>query len=512
MKPKRIFISSVQKEFAPDRIALRNYLRSDPLLRRFFEAFLFEDLPAGDQKSNELYLKEVAACELYIGLFGNEYGSEDNAGLSPTEHEFNCATKLGKLRLIYVKGADDKAKHPKMQALIRRAGSELIRRRFTDSASLIPSVYASLVAYLEEHKLIMDGPFDAAPCLKATLKDLKPDVMKDFIRDARASRGFPLKESASGKELLTHLNLTEDGHPTHAAVLLFGREPQRFMSSSEIKCAHFHGTEVAKPIPSYQVYKGTVFTMVDQAVDFVMSKLALSVGTRAESTQAPVTYEIPREVVTEGIVNAVAHRDYASNGSVQVMLFSNRLEIWNPGGLPSTLTLERLREAHGSVPHNPLLAEPLYLTKYIERMGTGTRDMIQRCIDAGLPEPEFRITDGFTLIIPRLPAGVTETSVKASGETSGKTKVITTGKTTTEMSGKTQVKTQVKTPVETQVKTPVLILEYLSANPKSALSEIASAIGKSLSAVERASTKLIKERRLRHVGPRKGGHWEVLKN
>jgi hypothetical protein len=50
MKPKRIFISSVQKEFAPDRIALRNYLRSDPLLRRFFEAFLFEDLPAGDQK------------------------------------------------------------------------------------------------------------------------------------------------------------------------------------------------------------------------------------------------------------------------------------------------------------------------------------------------------------------------------------------------------------------------------------------------------------------------------
>ena len=78
-------------------------------------------------------------------------------------------------------------------------------------------------------------------------------------------------------------------------------------------------------------------------------------------------------MVAEAIVNAVAHRDYASNGSVQVMLFADRLEVWNPGGLPPSLTLAKLRLPHGSVPANPLLAEPLYLTQYIERMGTGTR-------------------------------------------------------------------------------------------------------------------------------------------
>ena len=95
-------------------------------------------------------------------------------------------------------------------------------------------------------------------------------------------------------------------------MLLFGKSPQRSLLSSEVRCAHFHGTEVAKPIPSYQVYKGTAFQLVDQAVDFVLSKIALSVGTRAESVQAPVAYEIPKEVVTEAIVNAVAHRDYTS--------------------------------------------------------------------------------------------------------------------------------------------------------------------------------------------------------
>lgn len=85
--------------------------------------------------------------------------------------------------------------------------------------------------------------------------------------------------------------------PTNAAVLLFGKQPQRFLISSELKCAHYHGIEVAKPIPSYQVYKGTVFDLVDQAVDFVMSKIILWVGTRQEGPQVPVLYEIPREVV-----------------------------------------------------------------------------------------------------------------------------------------------------------------------------------------------------------------------
>jgi len=72
----------------------------------------------------------------------------------------------------------------------------------------------------------------------------------------------------------------------------------------------------------------------DQSVDFVMGKLARAVGTRAKGPEVPVEYELPRDAVAEAIVNAVAHRDYASNASVQVMLFSDRLEVWNPGELP----------------------------------------------------------------------------------------------------------------------------------------------------------------------------------
>ena len=225
--------------------------------------------------------------------------------------------------------------------------------------------------------------------------------MIQFTRIARRARQFPLAEETPVLQLLEHLNLLNEGRLTNAAVLLFGKSPQRFLISSEVRCAHFHGTKVAKPIPSYQVYKGTAFELVDQAVDFVLSKINRSVGTRAESARAPRTYEIPVEVVTEAVVNAVAHRDYTDNGSVQVMLFSDRLEVRNPGRLPPPLTLEGLREAHRSVPGNPLLAESLYLTEYIERMGTGTLDMIRRCVEAGLLEPEFAVTDGFVTTIRR---------------------------------------------------------------------------------------------------------------
>lgn len=403
----KIFISSVQKEFELVRKTLAEFIAGDALLSRQFETFLFErDIPASDQQADAVFLEEVASCNLYIGLFGNQYGWENENGLSPTHLEFLEATRLGKPRLIYVKGETDNAKHPKMQQLIADVGEQLVRRRFNTVDELRTVVYASLVNYLEETGVIRMGPGDATADRKATLDDLDPEAITRFVRRARKARNFPLPVESELEEVLTHLNLLDAGKPTHAAVLLFARQPQRFMLTSEVKCAHFHGTEAAKPIPSHQVYKGTAFELVDQAIDFVMSKINLSVGTRVESARAPVEYEIPRDVVAEAIVNAIAHRDYNSTASVQVMLFSNRLEVWNPGTLPPALTLDKLREPHGSFPGNPLLAEPLYLAKYIERMGTGTGDMIAACIATGLPEPDFRLTDGFVTTIWRSTGGV----------------------------------------------------------------------------------------------------------
>jgi ATP-dependent DNA helicase RecG len=388
-KRKCLFMSSIQKELQEERRAVKEYVHGDALLRRYFEVFLFEDLPASDRRAGNVYLEEVKRCDVYVGLFGNEYGHEDSGGLSPTEREFDLATAKGKPRLVFVKGTDDNARHPKMLRLIRKAGSQLIRRRFMSIPDLTAALYAALIEQLERAGDLRTLPFDASACPRATMADVSAKKIKWFLSTARRERGYALSERTPVHKALTHLNLLDGTHPSHAAVLLFGDNPHRFLPTAEVKCLHFHGTEIRKPIPSYQTYRGTVFDQVDMAVDFVMSKIARSVGTRARGPQAPVEYELPKEAVSEAIVNAVAHRDYTSNAGVQVMLFADRLEVWNPGELPPPLTPERLREPHASIPHNPLIADPLYLAHYIEKAGTGTLDMIARCRKVGIPEPDF---------------------------------------------------------------------------------------------------------------------------
>ncbi|MFZ4618323.1 MAG: DUF4062 domain-containing protein, partial [Rectinemataceae bacterium] len=263
----RIFISSVQKEFAAERRTIRDFVQGDPLLRRFFEVFLFEDLPASDRRADDVYLDEVGRCALYVGLFGQDYGSEDSSGISPTEREFSRATDLGKTRLVFVKGKDDSGRHSKMANLIRLAGSQLIRRRFETITDLIAALYTSLVEQLERTGGLRTKPFDASACPEATMADIADDKVKWFLGLARRERQYPLREDTPALEALTHLNLLDAGQPSHAAVLLFARQAQRFLITSEVKCMHFHGLDIRKPIPSYQIYRGTVFELVDQALD-----------------------------------------------------------------------------------------------------------------------------------------------------------------------------------------------------------------------------------------------------
>jgi predicted HTH transcriptional regulator len=398
----QIFVSSVQKELAEDRRAVKMFIEKDPLLRRFFTVFLFEDLPAGDRSADAVYLAEVDRSAIYVGLFGKEYGFEDTEGLSPTEREFDRATSQGKLRLIFVKGMEDRQRHSKMKMLIQKAGNQLIRRRYSNIDELKAALYASLVDYLETCGVIQDRPFEERAVLEATLEDLDDQAVANFVRLARSERQFPLPEKAPMSAVLTHLHLLCEGQPTNAALLLFGRDPQRFLPSAEVRCMHFHGTEIQRPVPFYRIFKGNVFEQVDMATDFVVSKLNRSVGTRAESSQAPVRYEILPEVIREAVVNAVAHRDYASAGAVQVSVFADRVEVWNPGVLPAPLTTESLRHPHGSIARNPRLCEALFLARYIEKYGTGTLLMIRESLAHNLPEPDFAQRGGeFTVTLWR---------------------------------------------------------------------------------------------------------------
>jgi len=106
------------------------------------------------------------------------------------------------------------------------------------------------------------------------------------------------------------------------------------------------------------------------------------------------------DAIREAITNAIAHRSYNSSANVHITIFYDRIEVWNPGKLHPPLTYDDLKGEHKSIPNNPLLANLLFLTKYIERWGTGTNDIVKWCVEHELPEPLFKeVAGGFSVVL-----------------------------------------------------------------------------------------------------------------
>jgi len=104
----KVFISSVQREFAKERKAIAAAIRKDCVLKLFFEPFLFEETVACNRSAQKVYLDEVRGCDVYLGIFGDCYGNEDAEGVSPTEREYDAATESGRYRIAFVKKTVEK--------------------------------------------------------------------------------------------------------------------------------------------------------------------------------------------------------------------------------------------------------------------------------------------------------------------------------------------------------------------------------------------------------------------
>jgi len=394
MKKYRIFISAVQSELQAERRAVKDFVLGDVLLSEYFDVFLFEDLPAKSKAAQKAYLDKVDKSEIYIGILGMRYGNARGNAMSAVEVEYREAKTKHKNILIYIKGksTDDRNREPRLQNLIKEIRDPkhgFSYKRFSDTLDLTRSVYASLIDILKEEGIVGRGAFDERICDDAQMSDIDQTKVEWFLRVSKEARKFPLSLKASARDLLTHLNLLRDAKPTNAAVLLFGKDPHKFFMQAEVKCLQLSGTEVQKPFLSYKVYSDNLFEQVDKAFGFVIDGIKQAVIQQRHTPQFTRPFEIPIFAVQEAIVNAVAHRNYNVSSAVQVMVFSDRVEVWNSGSLPPQLSVDDLRKPHTSYPGNQLLANVLYLADYAQKAGTGTLEMIKQCRQQGMPEPEF---------------------------------------------------------------------------------------------------------------------------
>lgn len=237
--------------------------------------------------------------------------------------------------------------------------------------------------------------WDALPC-EAGLEEIDTVTVSRFAGMARPR--LPHIEATDMPEsTLVNLDLVRDGKLVNAAILLFGKTPQRYFPMANIHVGRFRDTDI---VIDDKLLKGNLFSQVDQVMQVFRQYLQVRLevvrhgkrSKRIDSVEREDIWEYPLEALREGLVNALIHRDYPEHpGDIEVRVRDEAIIIRNPGGLPEGMTVEELKTlGHRSIPRNPLLAQVFYYAGLMEKWGTGTTRMIELCKERDLLEPDFK--------------------------------------------------------------------------------------------------------------------------
>jgi len=219
--------------------------------------------------------------------------------------------------------------------------------------------------------------------------DLDSEEILRTVRLGIAAGRLPESTGSAIPDILERLRLLQDGRPNQASVVLFVSCFMPDYPQCQLRLARFRGVNKSEFIDQRQT-EGHAFHLLEEAMLFLRRHLPIAgriIPGLFEREDEPL---FPLEALREAFVNAFCHRDYTIiGGAVSLAIYDDRLEIWSDGTLPFDLKPEDLKREHPSRPRNPLIAQVFYLRGMIERWGRGTQKIVELCVKAGHPEPEF---------------------------------------------------------------------------------------------------------------------------
>ncbi len=247
----------------------------------------------------------------------------------------------------------------------------------------------------EMHNYSTGTSWDAFPARDKTIEDIDLKKVEKYITKANSTGRRKIDEKS--QEVLKKLELVKDRKPTWSAILMFGKEPQKPLLQAAAHCGRFR-------IDKTQIIDDLMIeTDLISQVDEIMKFITRSISVRYEFEGKPKRKEVwdyPLEALRVAIINAIVHRDYTAPSNVQVEIYDDRVEVWNPGRLLPGITIEDLyKKEHKSIIRNKQIAQIFYDIGYIEKYGSGTTKIIELCKQNGIPQPEFKeVTGGFSVI------------------------------------------------------------------------------------------------------------------
>jgi ATP-dependent DNA helicase RecG len=436
MKPLRLFISSVQKELELERAAVAGLIATDPFLLQHGVPVLFEKEPPPSRPSSKPYLAALKGCQAYVLMIANEYGAPDGE-MSATHHEYRLAQEMKLPTVVFIKGATDSARSPEAKALIAEIKADgFTYKRFHDREDLRPVMLEALRRLLAEAFDLQATPSEiaegeqqveaASSFESAVLTDVQTGGLDQGLLDrfnhALATSTAEALFRTGGEALHARgLAVSAGGnahfHPTAAAFVVFAPRPANRFPQCEILADAYEGARITGRPKGQLSLNAPLPLALEQVLKFIDDHTFHP--RRVVGLNNLRLDEYPVAALREGLVNAVAHRNYEDAArKIFVRVFSDRIEIASPGYPLKPLTPARLRRGgYRPCSRNPLVAQALATMALMEQRGTGFARMRDAMLNHGLEVPKIGQEDGFFVVTLPGPAGDYERLTVSAGVT-----------------------------------------------------------------------------------------------
>ena len=270
-------------------------------------------------------------------------------------------------------------------------------------------------------------------------------------------------------ELLEKLNLLDGTMLKRAAVLLFHRNPEKWITGAFVKIGFFENDADLR----YQdEVHGSLMIQADRVIDLLYTKY-LTAEISYDNITRIEHYPFPKDAIREAIFNALIHQDFSVGVPVQISVYRDKLYISNDCVFPANWTAETLMQKHRSLPHNPDIANTFFRAGFIESWGRGIEKICRLCKEYGISEPEYTVHPNDIMMM-----------FKANMD----------------------VVTQKDDTVNDTVNA---ILALIKQNPSITYEDLTKKTGKSRRTISRIITELKATGTIVRVGSDKTGHWMI---
>jgi len=311
-----------------------------------------------------------------------------------------------------------------------------------------------------------------------TINDVDEKVLRDYIERANLAKRIDFTYTTK-EDVLHKLELTDGEKLNNAAFALF--VGSRML---EVQMAIFAGTE-RLTFNDIKRENGNITTLIEVAETYIRNNIRWRVVLDGSIKRKEIP-EIPIDAIREALVNSYCHRQYTSSQNNEITIYSDRIEIYNPGTFPEGLSPQDFLEGRErSIKRNPNLAQLLYYTRDIESFGTGLKRISDACDEANVKVEFQLLKKGFAVVFYR-PNEQFNTTEKVPD-------VVLNVVTNVVLNDNEQA-----------------ALSIIKENPMATAEYIATHLSKAARTAQRYLDSLQKKNVIRRVGAKKDGHWEIV--